>query len=146
MGSASNPWLLAPASLLLAGCGLDVVGTWQLARLSVDDVLVEEAGFVDIRSNGDVSSGVPNVALFRYWWAPEAGAWEPDPTPFVQSMSFDLFAFQDDPGEASLTVEMPVGANAFERATFYPENPRAGRWELSDPEWPHGELLLELER
>ncbi|MCB9779872.1 MAG: hypothetical protein H6742_15005 [Alphaproteobacteria bacterium] len=139
--------LVAPSvAVLLAGCGMDVVGTWQIESLSVDGVAVADAGFVDIRSNGDVSSGVPNAWMTRYWWDPDAGAWTPDPTPFVQTASFDVFAFQDDPGATALKLDFPVGPVAVEPAEFLPDNPKAGRWELTDPDWPHGTLRFELVR
>lgn len=135
-----------PLLLLLTGCGHDVIGTWQIETLSVDGVAVADAGFVDIRSNGDVSAGTPNAWMSRYWWDPVAGEWVPDPTPFVQTASFDVFRFQDDPGEAQLTLDFPVGPVAVEPAGFFPDNPRAGTWELTDPDWAHGTLTFELTR
>lgn len=137
---------LLPLLPLLAGCGLDVVGTWQIDRMSVAGVEIDDAGFIDIRSNGDVSSGLPHAVLLRYWWDPAEASWQPDPTPFIQTASFDVFAFQDEPGTAELRLDFPVGPSGAERATFLPEDPHAGTWELVDPAWLHGELVLDLVR
>ena len=139
---------LALAGLLplLGGCGMDAVGTWQLTRASVGGVSVEDVGFVDLRGDGDVSSGVPHALLFRYWWAPDAGAWEPDPTPFVQTARFDLFDFQDDPGTVPLRLDLPTGPDSGVEAEFFPEMPENNGWLLTDETFPLGVLELELER
>lgn len=137
---------MIPLLLLLAGCGLDVVGTWQIDRMSVAGSAIDDAGFLDIRNNGDVSSGLLHAAFFRYWWDAEGDTWTPDPTPLVGTASFDVFAFQDEPGAAELRLDFPVSAQLVERAVFLPEAPRGGAWELSDPDWTHGALVLELVR
>lgn len=134
--------------VLLGGCGLDVIGTWQIERASVGDAVVEDAGFIDVRNNGDVSSGLPQAVLLRYTWDPTEAAWAPDPTPFIQTAVFDVFAFQDDPGTAVFRLEFPLDdtASTTSRAEFYPDVPRAGTWLLEDPDWEHGALELSLVR
>lgn len=134
------------ALLLLPACGYDVIGTWQIEVVSVDEVAVQDAGFIDVRTDGDVSSGLPHAVLLRYWWDPQAAAWTPDPTPFIQTASFDVYNFQDDPGAVDMKLDFPVGPAVVERAVFTPDLPRAGRWELSDPDWPHGALRIDLVR
>lgn len=137
--------LLAAAAL--PGCGYDLLGTWQIAELSVGDQAVADAGFLVINNNGEVSSGTPSVVLLRHWYDLDAGAFVPDPTPDVAEVSTDFLAWEAGE-EAALGVDFPVGPGPEDvvEVRIPTDDPRGGEMLMVADDFVGGEMTWRLVR
>ena len=138
---------LALASTGLTGCGYDLLGTWQIAAISVDDQRVSDAGFLVINNNGDVSAGTPSVVLLRHWYDLTDGAFVPDPTPDVIDVSTDFLAWERG-DEAVLGVDFPVGPEPEDMVPIFipTDDPRGGEMIMVADDFAGGEMTWRLVR
>jgi hypothetical protein len=135
------------ASTGLTGCGYDLLGTWQIAEISVGDQVVTDAGFLVINDNGDVSAGTPSVVLLRHWYDLDDGAFVPDPTPDVVDVRTDFLSWERGE-EATLGVDFPVGPEADDvvAVSIPTDDPHGGEMTMVADDFVGGEMTWRLTR
>lgn len=135
-----------PLLLLAFGCN-DLPGLWQIERLTVGDVTVDDAGFLDFQQKGAAGSGTQVSWLVRYTWDAETGELVPDPTPDVQATLFNYRGYLDGEG-TRLDVALHADPDGLEAlpASFEVPKPEGRRLTLEDPDFEPGALIWELTR
>jgi hypothetical protein len=137
--------LLPLCTLLLTGCGYDLIGRWELTSLTVGEETIDDAGFLDLAEGSAARVFEPNVYLVRYRLN-DTGALVPDPSPEVRQASIDLDAVRDDDPDAALRLDFPGLTGDFTTALKITER-TPGQLLLDDPDFAGGAgMIWYLER